>query len=163
MKEFLIGKEYNRLTVVADLGLHPYLNEPALRRRVFCRCTCGKVGDYLLKSLKNNLTKSCGCLNSESRIRNGKLNVRHGELKTPTWWSWMCMKRRVLGKDLTYNYKMTMDPRWEVYENFRDDMGYRPSGTTLDKEAIDPNNTHYCKELCRWTTAKEQCSTRGRK
>jgi len=43
--------------------------------------------------------------------------------------------------------------RWKVFENFYEDMGDVPDNMTLDR--ID-NNKGYCKENCRWTTAKVQ-------
>lgn len=42
---------------------------------------------------------------------------------------------------------------WELFDNFYNDMGERPQGTSLDR--IDPTKNYY-KENCRWSTILEQ-------
>lgn len=43
--------------------------------------------------------------------------------------------------------------RWDLYENFLQDMGEKPFGLSLDR--ID-NNGNYEPSNCRWITQKEQ-------
>lgn len=105
------------------------------------------------------LSKSCGCYRDEMM---GKRATTHGcarkNKKLRVYNSWMAMKRRC--NTPGYNcYRLyggrgiTYDPRWEKFENFLADMGEPPTGTSLDR--IN-NNGNYCKENCRWSTAKEQ-------
>ena len=52
---------------------------------------------------------------------------------------------------------ITYCKRWQVFQNFIDDMGLRPEGLTLDR--IDPT-ANYEPSNCRWLSMKEQIRSR---
>lgn len=76
------------------------------------------------------------------------------------WWT---MKQRCNSKAPNrYKYYgargITYDPKWETFEGFKEDMeeGY---GDTLQIDRID-NDGNYCKENCRWVTARQNTMNR---
>lgn len=55
-------------------------------------------------------------------------------------------------------FGMEIDPNWETFEGFLNDMGPRPPGASLDR--ID-NSRGYLKGNCRWADPKVQSNNRG--
>lgn len=94
--------------------------------------------------------------------------LRHGHSignGTPTYQSWLCMKARCKyvirdTKNKYVNRGISYSRNWECFDNFLNDMGERPDGTTLDR--ID-NSLGYSKENCKWSTATEQARNRRNK
>lgn len=71
----LIGEKFGRLLVLENIG---YLKNG--RTCYSCRCDCGTVVTIQSKLLKNNHTKSCGCIRSrpEDKVSyNQYCNIRH--------------------------------------------------------------------------------------
>jgi hypothetical protein len=87
----------------------------------------------------------------------------HGKTNSKVYNSWRGMKDRVLNEN-HYGHKwykakgITICEQWMRFDNFLNDMGEPPPGTTLDR--ID-NNKGYYKENCRWVSMKIQRRNRS--
>jgi hypothetical protein len=72
--------------------------------------------------------------------------------------SWTNMRQRCLNpNNPKYKYYggrgITISERWNIFANFLEDMGYPPTGMTLDR--INPDG-NYEPDNCRWATRKQQ-------
>lgn len=91
-------------------------------------------------------------------IERNKANAKHRMVKTLAYQSWHAMRDRCLNpayKDYR-NYGgrgITIDPRWDDFLVFLQDMGPRPEGTTLGRK---DNDRGYFPDNCRWETQKQQ-------
>lgn len=65
-KENLINKKFNRLLVIEEA--------PSRNKKTYwkCKCECGTILEVRADALKSGKTKSCGCLNTETRSALGK-------------------------------------------------------------------------------------------
>lgn len=119
-------------------------------------CDCGTTADFARSRVKHGYVKSCGC---EKLAAMSRAATTHGGRYTPEYSSWAAMRRRCL-KPTDKDYPryggrgITVCPQWiDSFETFRDDMGPRPAGMTLDRIngslGYDPSNT-------RWAPAKVQ-------
>lgn len=127
-----------------------------------CVCDCGNIKYVSCSSLRSGSTKSCGCLDHETKINN---NLRkHGYtaagVKSRTYKTWSGLKTRCYNPNNkgheNYGAKgVGICDRWlNSFENFLEDMGERPIGKTLDRY---PNmNGNYEPSNCRWATPKQQ-------
>jgi hypothetical protein len=137
------------------------LNSPHRFAKV--KCTCGKVRTVRFDTLRDGVSKSCGCLAAENV---GKRNFRHGDASrtaiSPEWIMWRSMRARCANpshksfKD--YGARgITVCKRWMKFKNFLADMGRRPPGLTLERKN---NERGYCKSNCKWATRSEQAINR---
>lgn len=154
---FLPGQKYARLTIVERVK--------GKDRRFLCRCDCGNMKEVSGQNLRNKdplkRVMSCGCLKAGRPAR-----LRHGHCvggkQSPTRISWNAMRLRCNNpKSVSYpaygGRGIKIDPRWNDFANFLEDMGERPEGTTLDR--IDVNGD-YTKDNCRWATKEVQTTNR---
>lgn len=126
-----------------------------------CKCDCCNECDIAAGSLRNGLTKSCGCLNYEM-MKNCEIKYsKHHLSGTRLYDCWRCMKRRCYEKS-RHNYKdyggrgITVCDEWlKDFKNFADWAllnGYSDE-LTLDRINVNGN---YEPSNCRWATNKDQ-------
>lgn len=144
-----IGKIYNKLTVVSKTS------RTNTQGRYFyvCRCECGKEKEIVINSLKNGLTKSCGCLRSDYVAKRNKDKARHNLRCKPEYGIWSKMIARCRNKTCV-KYKdyggrgIDVCDRWLDVVNFYNDLGPRP---TKDHKLNRVDKTKgYNPENCEW-------------
>jgi hypothetical protein len=155
MDNDLTGRVFTRLTVLERATSR---NHSAYWR---CKCECGNLYEAQGSQLRNERTKSCGCLKRERIVAQ---STTHGhktrEGTSPTYNSWSNMMARCT-RPTHPRYKdwggrgITVCERWLVFENFLADMGEKPPGKTLDRKE---NSGNYEPGNCRWATPAEQAA-----
>lgn len=155
----LVGKNYGRLTVIAEGGRH------GAHRLWTCSCACGNTTEVLGYNLKKGNTTSCGCFRREIASSTAKVRfLRHGDATRkqatpPEYRAWVDMKQRCENPAnrfyIHYGARgISICERWSEYTTFLADMGQRPSAKhSLDR--IDVNG-NYEPANCRWATPEVQ-------
>ncbi len=121
-----------------------------------CTCDCGNSCIIGYQNLKVGYTKSCGCFRAEM---SAERLVTHKMTNTPTYRSYRAMLNRC--KNPSYkNFKywggkgVKVCDRWlESFENFLEDMGERPKGTSINRVQ---GAMVYSKETCKWDDRSTQ-------
>lgn len=148
-----IGEKFNKLIILDSAGVIKYGNHS--KSLVKCKCDCGNIIICRLASLKNNHTKSCGCIKEKWIRKVGIIESRRNYNLLFSIWSSMILRCNN-PKDESYcNYGgrgIKVCCLWETgFDNFYKwalSNGYK-RGLELDR--ID-NNKGYYPENCRWTS-----------
>lgn len=169
-----VGQRFGRLTVVADASA---VGAPCQWR---CVCDCGTERVYFAGNVRRGLSSSCGCRKAEV-MRAQKWGRGHGATKhggavgglSPEYRVWRSVLTRTIRNAPVRGYAergITLCLGWRVYENFRADMGLRPSPEhSIDRKDNDGSYTcGRCSECvakgwpanCRWATPTEQARNR---
>ena len=136
-----------------------------------CKCECGNIVNVSSNSLKNNNTKSCGCLSlkiKKSRNKEKCNFYKHGKTKTRLFNIWHSMKQRCL-INTNRNYKLyggrgiKICNEWLNKENgFINFYNWAINNGYKDNLTIDRinNNGDYKPNNCRWVSQKQQSNNR---
>lgn len=161
-KDNIIGKKFNRLTVLAYA--EDYVSPQGQHwTRCLCRCDCGNLHFARACSLKSGEVKSCGCLNREKAGMNlRKHGLSHSD---PLYSVWKGMRERCSNPNQLHWHRyggrgITVCKEWDDFMAFRTwalAHGWKPR-LTIDR--ID-NDKGYAPDNCRIVTFKENNDHRG--
>lgn len=157
-REIIPGEQFGWWTIIEEAGRVVFPSGQS-QRLVHLKCVCGKLDKRAFNNLISGKSKSCGCRRPIYFIGNTHA-LRHGSSNTSAYKSWISMKKRCCENACEIHVKnyflrgIRVCARWQKsFQNFLDDMGPRPKGTSIDR--ID-NDGNYEPGNCRWATSLQQ-------
>ena len=118
------GERFGRLRIIRQAGTIKK------RGRVYwCICDCGKKVKVQGRSLRDGLTRSCGCLFDETRtttIKHGQCRIKR---KTGTYMAYQRQKSHCHnpnGRQARYFYHQGIEFRFSSFAEFYADVGDKP-------------------------------------
>jgi len=150
----LTGHIYGRWTVLRFSKTVTGTSPSVIQTLWHCQCICGTLRDVRTSDLRSGKSTSCGCQSHDT------WRSRYPVYKDfPEHHVWKGMRQRCLnphssGYALYGGRGISIDPRWNSFKIFYEDMGPRPTPKhTLERKN---NDLGYSKENCIWATYSVQ-------
>lgn len=140
------GQRFGKLTTVRSFRSDQWWFE--------CKCDCGTVKNIRKKNLTSGQIVSCGCYNLTK-------GITHGMTRTTEFSCWSNMKQRCSNPKAEefHNYGgrgICVCERWQnSFENFLADMGFRPTGKSIERKNVNGN---YEPSNCIWADDTTQAN-----
>ena len=116
----VVGVKFGRLTVTK---LNPKVEGKRYKTvEAFCECSPEKSRSYILQSLREGKTKSCGCLKLDKLRKDHTQDPKWLDSKTK-WYNLIHSSKRV------QRYPSGVSDGWEDFLKFIDDIGFAPSSS----------------------------------
>lgn len=155
------GRVYGRLTILK------YNERLSLEKNyavVDCICECNNQKSIRLASLKQDKTKSCGCLQIEN---SGAQFITHNKYNTRLYTIYNGMKQRCFNVNSSHykNYGgrgISICKEWIGDNGFKEFYEWAMNNGYRDELTIERINVNegYCVENCKWITPSEQYSNK---